>query len=102
MGRYTYDGYNVDLYSGRNAYRLPDYHRLDLSVNWEPRKNQDRRLKQYWSLSVYNAYNRRNAYTIFTQTALNDDGEVIDPNRREARLVYLFPILPSLSWELTF
>ena len=102
VGRYTYDGYNVDLYSGRNAYRLPAYHRLDLSANYEPRKNAQRSLKQFWTFSIYNVYNRKNAYTIFTQTALNDNGEVIDPHRKEARLVYLFPFFPSFSWRLTF
>lgn len=102
VGRYTYDGYNVDLFSGRNSYRLPNYHRLDFSANFEPRKNETRRMKQFWSFSIYNVYNRKNAFTVFTQTALNDDGEVIDPNRKEARLVYLFPILPSVSWKLTF
>ena len=102
VGRYAYDGYNVDLYSGRNAYRLPAYHRLDFSANYASRKNADRRLKQFWTFSIYNVYNRQNAYTIFTQTALNDDGEVIDPNRKEAKLVYLFPVFPSFSWKLTF
>ena len=102
VGRYTYDGYSVDLYSERNAYRLPNYHRLDLSANFASRKNETRRMKRYWSFSIYNVYNRKNAFTIFTQTALNNNGEVIDPNRKEAKLVYLFPILPSVSWRITF
>jgi len=102
VGRYTYDGYNVDLFSGRNAYRLPNYHRLDLSANYSPRKNATRRVKQFWSLSIYNVYNRKNPYTIFTQTVQNEDGVVIDPNQKEAILVYLFPIFPSFSWKLTF
>nr|WKN36486.1 TonB-dependent receptor [Tunicatimonas sp. TK19036] len=102
VGRYTYDGYNVDLYSGRNSYRLPAYHRLDFSANFEPRKNETRRMKQSWSFSIYNVYNRKNAFTIYTRAAQNDDGVVTDPNRKEARMVYLFPILPSVSWKLTF
>jgi hypothetical protein len=101
-GRYEYDDYNVDLYSARNSYKLPNFHRLDLSANYEPRKNAQRKWKQSWSFSIYNVYNRKNPYTIFTQSVENDDGEVIDPNRKEAKMVYLFPILPSVSWKIKF
>lgn len=101
-GRYEFDDYNVDLYAERNSYKLPDFHRLDLSANFEPRKNAQRKWKQSWSFAIYNVYNRKNPYTIFTQKVQNDDGEVTDPNRKEAKMIYLFPILPSFSWKIRF
>lgn len=101
-GRYEFDGYNVELYSERNGYRLPDFHRLDLSATLTPRKNAQRKWKRTWNFSIYNVYNRKNPFTIYTRTLRDDDGEIIDPNRMEARLVYLFPILPSVSYKIDF
>lgn len=102
VGRYVFDDYNVDLYSERNSYRLPDFHRLDLSANYEPRRNATRRWKTSWSFAIYNAYNRRNPFTIYTQAIQDEEGNVIDPDKKEARMVYLFPILPSVSYKITF
>jgi hypothetical protein len=102
VGRYQFDDYNVDLYPGRNAYRLPDFHRLDLSASLTPRKNEGRRWKTEWNFAIYNAYNRKNAFTILTQVAQDDDGNIIDPNKKEARMIYLFPMLPSVSYKISF
>ncbi len=102
VGRYQFDDYNVDLFSNRNSYRLPDFHRLDLSGNYEPRRNANRRWKTSWNFAIYNAYNRRNPFTIYTQSIKDEDGRVIDPDKKEARMVYLFPILPSVSYKITF
>lgn len=102
VGRYEFDGYNVDVYSGRNTYKLPDFHRLDLSVNLEPKKNEGRKWKSRWSFSVYNAYSRKNPFTIITQAVQNEDGEVVNPDDKEAVLIYLFPVLPSISYKITF
>lgn len=102
VGRYVFDGYNADLYSERNSYRMPDFHRLDLSANFESRKNAHRRWKTAWSFAIYNAYNRRNPFTIYTQAIKDEDGNVIDPNKKEARMVYLFPILPSVTYKISF
>ncbi len=101
-GRYEVDGYGVDLFSGRNSYFLPDFHRLDLSANYEPRKNANRKWKTSWSFSVYNAYNRKNPFTIFTEAEQDDDGNVVDANKKVAKMVYLFPILPSVSYKIGF
>lgn len=102
VGRYQFDYYNVDLFSDRNAYRLPDFHRLDLSANFSPRRNEGRRWKTEWNFAIYNAYNRKNAFTIYTQSIEDEDGNGIDPDKKEAKMVYLFPILPSVSYKISF
>jgi hypothetical protein len=81
---------------------LPAFHRLDLSANYEPRRNATRRWKTSWNFAIYNAYNRRNPFTIYTQAIQDEEGNVIDPDKKEARMVYLFPILPSISYKITF
>lgn len=102
-GKFEYQNYNPDVITERNGYRLPAFHRLDLSATLTPRKNANRRWHGQWVFSVYNAYNRQNPFTIYTRTKKNDDGDVIGDGRtKEARMVYLFPILPSVTYNFKF
>lgn len=79
----------------RNNYRLPAYHRLDLSATMKGR--QDRKFKQEWIFGIYNVYARQNAYTIFFQQ--NKD----EPQKKEAvRLSILGSIIPSVTWNFKF
>jgi hypothetical protein len=102
-GKYEYGSYNPDVITERNSYRLPAFHRLDLSVTLNPRKNLSRRWKGQWIFSVYNVYNRKNPFTIYTRTKQDKDGNLIgDGTQKEARLIYLFPILPSVTYNFKF
>jgi hypothetical protein len=102
-GKFEYQNYQPDVISERNGYRLPSFHRLDLSATYSPRKNANRRWKGQWVFSVYNAYNRKNPFTIYTRITKNDDGDIIgDGYTKEARLIYLFPILPSITYNFKF
>lgn len=102
-GKYEFGSYNPDVITERNSYRLPAFHRLDLSATLSPRKNKTRKWKGEYVFSVYNAYNRQNPFTIYTRTLQDEDGNVIgDGSRKEARLIYLFPILPSFTYNFKF
>ncbi len=102
-GKYQISNYQVNYYSERNGYRLPDFHRLDLSATYSPRQNDRRKWKQHLSFGLYNAYNRQNPFTIYTRKKQDEDGNVIgDGSEKEARLVYLFGALPYLSWNFEF
>ena len=102
-GKFEYQNYHPDVISERNGYRLPAFHRLDLSATFTPNKHPNRRWKGQWVFSVYNAYNRKNPFTIYTRITKNDDGDVIgDGSTKEARLIYLFPILPSITYNFKF
>lgn len=102
-GKYEFDGYSPDVITERNGYLLPAFHRLDLAATFTPKKNKSRRLQGQWVFSVYNAYNRQNPFTIYTRTTQDDDGNVIgDGSQKEARMVYLFPILPSVTYNFKF
>jgi hypothetical protein len=102
-GKFEYQNYHPDVISERNGYRLPAFHRLDLSATYTPAKNANRRWKGQWVFSIYNAYNRQNPFTIYTRITKNDDGDVIgDGNTKEARMIYLFPILPSITYNFKF
>ncbi len=93
VGKYYVDGVLMNLYSGRNADRMPDYHRLDIGVTWTIKDN-----KKFYSelnFSVYNAYNRKNAYTITFK-------ENETTGQTEAERLALFGIVPSITWNFKF
>lgn len=102
-GKYEYGNYNPDVLSERNGYLLPAFHRLDLSVTLNPRKNATRTWKGQWVFSIYNVYNQKNPFTIYTRSKQDEDGNIIgDGSEKEARLIYLFPILPSVTYNFKF
>lgn len=102
-GRYEYGNYYPDVLTERNAYLLPAFHRLDVSITLNPRKNAQRNWKGQWVFSVYNVYNRKNPFTVYTRSIQDEDGKVLgDGSQKEARMIYLFPILPSVTYNFKF
>ena len=86
----------VPIYSDRNAYHLPDYHRLDIAATIKGKPKEGRRWRGEWNFSVYNAYGRKNAWTInFVQ-------DKTDPNTTYAEKTYLFSVIPSITYNFTF
>jgi hypothetical protein len=65
---YSISGVLFPYWEGRNKYRLPDYHRLDLGLNYEPEfltfNISKRKIKTGLEISVYNVYNRRNVRAV--------------------------------------
>ncbi len=85
------------VFSERNAVRLPgtDYHRLDISATWKNKPNK--KLESSWTLSVYNAYNRHNLYSIVYEE--REDGTSGPPVMNK---MYLFGIIPTITWNFQF
>jgi hypothetical protein len=96
------DGYVADLYTERNGYTLPAFHRMDLSATYTPRKNEGRKWESSWNFSLYNAYSRKNVFSVYTRPVEDSDGNVIDPTQKETRKVSLFPVLPSVTYNIKF
>jgi outer membrane receptor for ferrienterochelin and colicin len=63
--KYPRNGDVMVVFSKRNKYRIPDYHRLDLTVTLDESLKIKKKWKGYWSFSLLNVYGRRNPYTIF-------------------------------------
>lgn len=97
VGQYEFQGLNVPIYNDnqRNANRLPNYHRLDLSATLTPVKNNNRDLQAEWVFGIYNIYNRKNAASIAfsrnTETSAN-----------EAIKTSIFGIVPSITYNFKF
>lgn len=99
VGRFIINGEIFPIYSERNAGRFPDYHRLDLSVTYRPKRAQGKRWRGEWNLSIYNAYNQKNPWTIsFGQ----EPNGTPDAGKPYAEMIYLFGIVPSISYNFIF
>ncbi len=95
---YVIDGVLTQEYSAINKYRLPSYHRLDLSATYTPQK-KNKKFQSSWVFSVYNLYNRKNPYFIyFDQSGSPYNGTLAI----QAKQVSLFPALPSVTWNFKF
>ncbi len=96
-GRYLMMGYIMNDYTAVNDFRMPIYHRLDLSVNYhlKPRFFKESIL----NMSIINVYNRHNTYFFFYEVRgnLEESNISVKPNQFS-----LFPVLPSLSWTFKF
>lgn len=86
---YLYD--EVHIYDKRNNYRIPSYHRLDISLDISEKKRKGLRI---WTLGLYNAYNRLNTYYLY-----------FDKDKTGNKKLYsfsLFPVMPSISYKFYF
>ena len=91
-GKYFIDDNLVNLYTSRNGDRMPDYHRMDLSLTYTIKDTK--KFYNDLNISVYNVYNRLNAYSI--TFAENEAGTT------EASRLALFGTVPSLTWNFRF
>jgi hypothetical protein len=93
-GKYGVNNATAYYYTERNAYRMPNYHRLDLGATFQARKTK--RFESEWAFSAFNAYNRLNAYTITFRDSKTA------PGTTEAVQTSLFGIVPAVSWNFKF
>ena len=82
--------FDMDYYEKTNNYRLPFYHRLDLSAT---RKTE----KGYWTFSVYNAYSYMNVIAVRRDSGWHN-GEFRDMFQH----IRAIPIIPSVSYTWLF
>lgn len=78
------------LYNGKNSYRLPSYHRMDLSVSLTKQKKRGTRI---WNFGIYNVYNRLNPFFLYYKK-IQDEVKLYQ--------LSLFPIIPSFSYTFQF
>jgi outer membrane receptor for ferrienterochelin and colicin len=81
----------LEDFGSRNNYRMSPFHKLDLSASFIKKKKTTERS---WVISIYNAYNRLNAFYIGLDTDSKGD--------RHLYKYGLFPILPSIAYNIKF
>ncbi|MEM9527507.1 MAG: TonB-dependent receptor [Bacteroidota bacterium] len=89
--------------NGRNNFRIPDYHRLDVSITLDPRKKKaGRRWQGQWVFGVYNLYARRNPFSVYG-VQLEDRPLLGQPVNTEAiKLSVVGSVIPSVSYNFKF
>ncbi len=65
VGKYYLGGTYRLAYSERNAYRIPDYFRLDLAFNIDPGHYKKAWVHTTFTIGVYNVTGRKNPYSVF-------------------------------------
>ena len=80
----------------RNNFRLGNYHRLDVGMNFHKQKKHGIRT---WNISVYNAYNHNNPWVIYTDYRWDDATQT---EKKVLMQVSIFPIIPSASYSFKF
>ena len=107
VGFYYNNGYSVPLYGDKNNDRLPDYHRLDLSVSYTFNKPGNR-YRHNLGLTLYNAYGRMNPFSINFNKMMNDNGDFVVPSNQNGSYkllptsISVAGIIPSLNYQFNF
>lgn len=73
LAKYELGGATRLYYSDRNQYRIPDYFRIDVSINIEGNHKVKKLAHSSWTFAVYNLTGRRNAYSVFFRS---ENGQV--------------------------
>ncbi len=79
---------SLNIYDEKNACKLPAYHRLDLNINFKKQKKHGTRI---WTVSIYNAYNRKNPSFVFPSS-----------NTDKLTAICIMPIIPTVSYCYKF
>jgi hypothetical protein len=65
IGKFFYAGSERTLYSDRNAYRIPDYFRTDLSFFIDGNHKVHQKTHNSWTAGIYNLTGRKNPYSVY-------------------------------------
>ena len=96
---YLVGGVLTQEYSRINAYRMAAYHRIDIAATYTPKRKENSKFNSNWVFSIYNIYSRQNPYFIY----YDQEGSAATGDLKvSAKQVSLFPIIPSVTWNLKF
>lgn len=102
--KYDSFGEEVYVYTDINSYRMRDYHRLDIGVNFTKDTKWG---ESKWSISILNVYNRQNPYYYYFKheyhqiTHQSENGVIIDGIKGNLKLYQqsLISFLPTFSYS---
>ena len=92
LSKFSLEGTNRLVYSDRNGYRVPDYFRTDISINFDGNHKLKKLAHSSWTFAVYNLTGRRNAYSVFFKS--EDSGKI-----NGYKLSVLGQAIPTLTYN---
>jgi len=107
VGFFYNNGYSIPIYGDRNNDRLPDYHRLDLSVKWKINK-PEKRFQHALILTLYNAYGRLNPFSVNFNKIQDGNGNIVVPSNLDGQYqlipttISVAGMIPSLNYQFKF
>ncbi len=106
-GFMSFNGYTVPVYGARNNSRLPDYHRMDVSISFRLNKPENR-YKHNIVLSFYNLYAHKNPFAFAFNKIMNDKGEFVVPSDLDGSYeviptsISVAGLIPALNYTFRF
>jgi len=108
--KYGYNYYNdfdsdILIYNKKNSFRMRDYHRLDIAINFKKEKKWGKRI---WSVSIFNVYNRKNPYYYYYDREISYQNGIgitsTEPTYSNMKLYQrsLFSFFPSVAYSFKF
>ncbi len=94
IAKYQLEGSYRTLYGPRNGDRIPDYFRIDLSINIEGSHKIKKLAHSSWTIGVYNLTGRRNAYSVFYESK---NGQI-----KGYKLSVLGSAIPTVTYNFKF
>lgn len=96
VGSFSTDNiFNIPVYSERNTFRIPSYHRLDISYTIGKSHSKVKAWKGSWTFSIFNVYARKNPFSVFfTQEPFQAP--------KANRLSVLGSMIPSITYNFSF
>ena len=82
----------IPIYTDRNQLRIPDYHRMDIAYTVGKGYKKDKKVQTSWTISLYNVYARRNAFSVFFTRG---QGQKAQANR----LAVFGSVFPALTFN---
>ena len=99
--RSEFEGIIYPFALSRNNSRTPAYHRLDLSMDVKIPNKKNRDWEGSWNFGVYNAYARKNAFSIFFEEELDDNGDPTGQTKATQLSIFATAI-PTITYTLDF
>ncbi|THF51230.1 TonB-dependent receptor [Flavobacterium supellecticarium] len=94
VGKYQFGNAEYTLYSDRNAFRIPDYYRMDIGINIEGNHKIKKLAHSFWNISVYNVLGRNNPYSVYFVT---ENGQV----KGYKTSIFSIPV-PTITYNFRF
>ena len=94
MGIFSYGGSQKTLYASRNSYRIPNYFRMDMSINIEGNHKIRQLLHSSWTFGIYNLTGRNNPYSVY----FTSDSGVI----KGYKLSIFGELIPFVNYNIRF
>ena len=105
--KYVIQGFAIphNAEMSRHQFRIPDYHRLDISVTLKgkefKRNGKERKNESSTVIGIYNLYNRRNPFSIYFSQGKSNVSQGFVPGE-VTRLSIIGSFVPSVTYNFKF